>query len=169
MDFGISRFLVATPLLAALDPDVREAVLPAFRPRPFGDGEPLLPRGVEPPGLLVLLDGAAEVWIHHGGRRALVGRLGPGDLVGESALFARGLPRVIDLVGLGTGMAALLPTAAWRRLVDENHPAAVAIEAATLRVLCARLQHRMEQALPAVVAASPPDIVARARALELEP
>lgn len=160
VDFGLSRFLINAPLLAGLPPAARDDVIRAFRPRPFGDGEALLTADADPGGLLVLVDGAAEVWIRVGGRRAPVGRLAAGDAVGAHALFGRGIPRVADVVGLGTGIAALLPTLEWQRLVAEDHPAATAIEIALVRSLCFRLHHRLDQSLPALADASEEEVVA---------
>jgi CRP-like cAMP-binding protein len=163
MDFGISRFLVNAPLLAGLDAACRAEIIARFVPRPFGDGELLQSRRAVDPGLLVVLDGGAEVWLWEGERRVRVAELRAGDTIGEIGFFAPELDSASDVVGRGTGMAALLPQATWRALVDEDHRAVPAIEAAIIRSLSFRLQYTLNTTLDAILGPSPAALASRVR------
>lgn len=163
MDFGISRFLVSAPLLAGLAPADRDAAIALFRPRPFGDGEPLLAPGVPLPGIFVILDGGAELWLRDGARRVCVGLLGPGDIVVSPTTFLPDLPCGTDVVGTGTGMGALLPSEAWRALVAAEHPAVVALEVAIIRTFCQHLQLTLDHAGRAAAGAPELDVPTRLR------
>lgn len=69
--------------------------------------------------VFVLLSGIAALWMVEGERRVLMSLLGPGDIMGISALLADG-PRPFRCEGLSDCKVAALPAASFRAVVFDE-------------------------------------------------
>ena len=84
--------------LDAFSSERRKALLRDARRRHFPSGTTIFAAGSESRSMLLLETGRVTVMIHNSdGRRTVLGHLGPGDLLGEYALFDHGL-RSADVV-----------------------------------------------------------------------
>jgi len=86
-------------------------------------GDVVLRAGEPARGLLCVLDGKFDVR----SGSSVVGRVGPGDLVGEMALFQEAA-RTASVVATTPGRILVLPRQGYERLRDVMHPLAVAVE-----------------------------------------
>ncbi len=137
--------LAQTPLLSALDPADREALLPRFRPHGFEEGAPLLRSGDPGRHLGILLSGTAAVQARLDDRAYTLEILEAGALFGEIAFFDLEMPRTADVIATSPGTAALLPFTAYSNLVEARDPAAAILEKAVLDTLCVRFQTTSEK------------------------
>ena len=94
----------------------------------------LVREGDEDPSMLLILSGTAEV--HSGG--TLLGTAGPGDLVGEMALFAGGT-RSASVTATSRCEIGVLNWNGYDALRRREHPVASVIEQRGLRTLADRL------------------------------
>lgn len=84
--------------LNAFSSERRKSLLRAARRRHFPSGKTIFAAGSEGKSMLLLETGRVTVMIHNSdGRRTVLSHLGPGDLLGEYALFDHGL-RSADVV-----------------------------------------------------------------------
>lgn len=98
-------------------------------------GDVVLRAGEPARGLLCVLDGTLEVRAGS----SVVGRVGPGDLVGEMALF-EATARTASVVAVSKGRILVLPRQGYERLRDVMHPLAVAVEQRAIRLQSERLR-----------------------------
>jgi CRP-like cAMP-binding protein len=80
------EMLRRTPAFAALHPAAREALALCFRERRYAAGEVVFREGDPAASLLFVAEGELEARQRVAGTASTVGRIGPGQLVGESAL-----------------------------------------------------------------------------------
>ena len=156
--------LLGTHILAALPVSGRARMARRFVARVYADGEPLLGAAATESGLHVLLDGAADVWLHTGRRRVRTAELRAGDVFGESSIFAPDLPSGADVVGRGQGLIGRLSGLEWEALRAEDATGAGAIGAAVIRSLSYRLQFSSSQLLDAMAErgfCAPPEAAAQ--------
>ena len=99
------------------------------------DGSTLIVEGDEDPSLLCIVSGQLE--IRHKG--LVLGRLGPGEIVGEIALFGDGV-RTASVVAKGEGRYLLLDRAGYLALRDVLNQVAERVELEALRALVDRLR-----------------------------
>lgn len=132
--------LASTPLLAALDAESRDALLPLFAPQPFTAGERLVTAGSADRVLMVVLEGKVHVFTREGDQRYRLATLGPGDVIGEVAFFDPQAYRTADVVAATDGMVATLSPDAYVDLRRRAHPAASSLETQVVRLLVDRLQ-----------------------------
>jgi CRP/FNR family cyclic AMP-dependent transcriptional regulator len=84
LDAGI---LQRAPAFASLPPEAFGALALCFRGRRYAPGEPLFREGEPGHSLFFVADGELVVTMRAGGAPRAVGRIGPGQLVGEGALI----------------------------------------------------------------------------------
>jgi len=108
----VERWMRTSPLFRPFDDQQRNELAARFQFLEIEAGTVLLPAGSKPDGLYILLAGHCQV--HRGG--AIVATLGPGDLIGETALMSGGAFRS-DVVSLGKTLALCLPAKDFREVI----------------------------------------------------
>jgi serine/threonine-protein kinase len=110
-----------------LDESVLNGLLAAMECASFRDGEALIRQENPARGLLLLLEGVADVLLRGDrGVRHRVARVGRGEVVGEAALLTGELSSA-DVVASGPVRALLLPPGEFHRLARENPQIAVVL------------------------------------------
>ncbi|URM94089.1 cyclic nucleotide-binding domain-containing protein [Actinomadura madurae] len=104
----------------ALDSGERDAVRAAARPRAFGPGAPILRQGYPADYVVVIRTGWTKVRVDRAGEERIVAVRGPGDLIGERALF-EGDAWSATVIALDAVEALVIEAADFRRVV-ERHP-----------------------------------------------
>lgn len=139
-DLSLTDRLASSPLLAALDAESRDALLPHFTAAPFTQGERLVTAGSTDRDLMVVVDGNVNVFTRDGDLRYRLATLGPGDMIGEVAFFDPQSYRTADVVAATDGVVATLSPDAYIDLRRRAHPAASSLETQVVRLLVGRLQ-----------------------------
>lgn len=79
-------------LLSSLDADTRDALLARGQKRSYSSGEAVFVRGDEGTSMLIITAGRIEVSITSlNGRKSTLNHMGPGEVLGEIALFDQGV------------------------------------------------------------------------------
>lgn len=112
----VDRWLRTSPLFRPFDNEQRMALAARFKFLEIEPGTVLLGAGMKPDGLYIVLAGAFDV--HRDG--ATVATLGPGDLIGETALLSGGTFRS-DVVARGKGLALCMLASDFREVIM-THP-----------------------------------------------
>ncbi len=112
----VDRWQRTSPLFRPLDAAERAAVAARFKFLEIAAGSVLLAANRRPDGLYIVLAGTFEV------KRdgSPVARVGPGELIGETALLAGGVFKS-EVVALGKSLALCLPATDFRDLIM-THP-----------------------------------------------
>ncbi|MBI4819994.1 MAG: cyclic nucleotide-binding domain-containing protein [Deltaproteobacteria bacterium] len=118
------RLLLVNPLFSDLSSNDRGRLKKLFRFLETEPGAELMTQGQEPPGLIVLLSGQAEAVRQSGDSVVVIGRLGPGDLVGEMSLLTD-QPAIATVRAKTKCFAIELPSAAFIKIV-RGRPEALA-------------------------------------------
>ncbi|MEU8123726.1 cyclic nucleotide-binding domain-containing protein [Spirillospora sp. NPDC049024] len=101
----------------ALGSDERDAVRGVARPRTFGPGAPVLRQGYPADYVVVIRSGWTKVRVDRAGEELIVAVRGPGDLIGERALF-EGDAWSATVIALDTVEALVVGAADFRRVVE---------------------------------------------------
>jgi CRP-like cAMP-binding protein len=109
--------------------------LQQFRRLAVPEGTPLMDEGDEDASLICIADGLVD--IETGGLK--LGRAGPGELIGEMALFGSGM-RMASAKTAADSVLLLLDRAAYERLRDRGNLVAKAVEDVALTQLVDRLR-----------------------------
>jgi CRP-like cAMP-binding protein len=112
----VDRWMRTSPLFRPFNDAQRIELAAKFRFLEIDAGTVLLARGSRPDGLYIVLAGVFLV-VRDG---AAVAQLGPGDLIGETALLSGGSFKS-DVVARGKGLALCLPAAVFREVIM-THP-----------------------------------------------
>lgn len=112
----VDRWLRTSPLFRSLDDAERADLAGKFAFLEIDAGTKLIGAGMRPDGLYIVL--AGQFAVHRGNE--VVARLGPGDLIGETALLAGGAFRS-DVIAHGKSLALCLPATAFREVIM-THP-----------------------------------------------
>jgi cAMP-dependent protein kinase regulator len=112
----VERWMRASPLFRPFDDAQRAELASRFAFLEIDAGTRLLGAGTRPDGLYIVLAGRFAV--HRGSR--VVAMLGPGDLIGETALLSGNAFRS-DVVAHDKGLALCLPAATFREVIM-THP-----------------------------------------------
>lgn len=112
----VDRWMRTSPLFRPFDPDQRELLVSRFTFLEVEANSVLLAAGARPDGLYIVLAGTFEV--RRGG--VAVAALGPGELIGETALLSGGQFKS-DVVAKGKSLALCLPAADFRDMIM-THP-----------------------------------------------
>ncbi|WP_406385077.1 Crp/Fnr family transcriptional regulator [Streptomyces sp. NBC_01618] len=124
------------PLLDALRPQDRVALLALGVPRRYGAGEVILSEQATTSYVVAILSGLAVVFVETGrGNRVILALRGAGELVGEQSAMDR-RPRSATVTALGRMDAVVIPGDRFRGFLAGN-PAAGAL---VLRQLSSRLR-----------------------------
>ena len=105
-----------SPLFRPFNDRERIELAAKFKFLEIDAGTLLLGAGDRPDGLYIVLAGQFVVQRN----QSVVARLGPGDLIGETALLSGG-PFKSDVIARGKGLALCLPAAAFREVIM-THP-----------------------------------------------
>ncbi len=112
----VDRWTRTSPLFRPFDPAQRAEIASRFTFLEIQEGSVLLASGSRPDGLYIVL--AGQFAVRRGG--AQVATLGPGDLIGETALLSGGSFRS-TVVARGKALALCLPASDFRELIM-SHP-----------------------------------------------
>ncbi len=108
----VERWMRTSPLFDPFDDAQRAELASRFAFLEIDGGTQLIGAGMRPDGLYIVL--AGRFVVHRGSR--LVATLGPGDLIGETALLAGGAFRS-DVFAHGKALALCLPAATFREVI----------------------------------------------------
>lgn len=110
-----------SPVLVAVSPSERPALVERFVPRTYEKGEKLIGQNDEPQGLFLIASGEVAVVRHEAESNEpfVLATLGPGDTVGEVALVLR-RPATADVVAVHPTVTLFLPRAAFLELIKDN-------------------------------------------------
>ncbi|MGI5200089.1 cyclic nucleotide-binding domain-containing protein [Spirillospora sp. CA-108201] len=103
----------------ALGSDERDAVRGVARPRTFGPGAPILRQGYPADYVVVIRSGWTKVRVDRAGEERIVAVRGPGDLIGERALF-EGDAWSATVIALDGVEALVIGAADFRRVVRRH-------------------------------------------------
>ena len=112
----VDRWMRQSPLFRPFDEDQRAVLATEFTFLEIDPGTKLLEAGVRPDGLYIVLGG--EFIVSRNGQA--LARLGPGDLIGETALLSGGAFKS-DVIARGKSLALCLPAAVFRDVIM-THP-----------------------------------------------
>jgi CRP-like cAMP-binding protein len=112
----VDRWMRTSPLFRPFNDAERIELAAKFKFLEIDAGAVMLGRGQRPDGLYIVLAGQFLVVRN----QAAVAQLGPGDLIGETALLAGGVFNS-DVVARGKGLALCLPAEAFREVIM-THP-----------------------------------------------
>ena len=112
----VDRWMRTSPLFRPFDDEQRNALAARFKFLEIEGNTKLLAAGMRPDGLYIVLAGSYAV--QRNGQTIAV--LGPGELIGETALLSGGTFRS-DVIAKGKGLALCLPAADFREVIM-THP-----------------------------------------------
>lgn len=112
----VDRWMRTSPLFRPFNDDERAELQTKFQFLEIEAATKLLSAGVRPDGLYIVL--AGKYLVQRAG--ATIATLGPGDLIGETALLS-GQTFKSDVVAQGKSLALCLPAAAFREMIM-THP-----------------------------------------------
>jgi CRP-like cAMP-binding protein len=129
---AVSNLGWASPVLAAVPPTSRAALVERCDVRVFGKGEKLFHEGEEVPGLHLLISGEVGVIARDGVERVVLATLTPGETVGEVELV---LCRraVSDAIATRPTATLFLPSDAFFTLMQEHPDVLQALYAVAVR------------------------------------
>jgi CRP-like cAMP-binding protein len=112
----VDRWMRTSPLFRPFNDTQRIELAAKFKFLEIDSGTILLGAGQRPDGLYIVLAGQFLVLRN----RTPIAQLGPGDLIGETALLSGGVFKS-DVVAKGKGLALCLPAAVFREVIM-THP-----------------------------------------------
>jgi CRP-like cAMP-binding protein len=112
----VDRWMRTSPLFRPFNDAERIELAAKFKFLEIDSGTILLGGGQRPDGLYIVLAGQFLVLRN----RSAIAQLGPGDLIGETALLSGGVFKS-DVVAQGKGLALCLPAAVFREVIM-THP-----------------------------------------------
>lgn len=120
----VANLVRTSPVLLAVDPHERPALVERFETKVFERGQKLIEEKKDTSGLHLIASGEVAVVGHEGGEQFVISTLGVGDVVGEVALVLRRKANA-DVVAVHPSVTLHLPREDFLALVKE-HPAIVA-------------------------------------------
>ncbi len=112
----VDRWTRTSPLFRPFDPKERSTLAAKFKFLEIDAGRVLLAAGARPDGLYIVL--AGHFTVSRAGQQLAM--LGPGDLIGESALLS-GAALKSDITARGKALALCLPASEFREMIM-THP-----------------------------------------------
>jgi CRP-like cAMP-binding protein len=112
----VDRWTRTSPLFRPFNPNERATLASKFKFLEIDAGRVLLASGVRPDGLYIVL--AGQFLVRRGTQQ--LATLGPGDLIGETALLS-GNPLSVEVVARGKSLALCLPAGEFREVIM-THP-----------------------------------------------
>jgi CRP-like cAMP-binding protein len=117
----VANLVRTSPVLLAVDPVERPALVETFETSVFEKGERLITEGEEPSGLHLIASGEVAVVGHEAGEPFVIATLGVGEVVGEVALVLRRKANA-DVVAVHPTVTLHLPREDFLTLI-RDHPA----------------------------------------------
>jgi len=117
----VTNLLRTSPVLIAVDPQERPALVERFETRVFEKGDKLIEAGQETSGLHLIASGEVAVVGDDGGESFVISTLGAGEVVGEVALVLRRKANA-DVVAVHPTVTLHLPREDFLSLI-RDHPA----------------------------------------------
>jgi CRP-like cAMP-binding protein len=117
----VTNLLRTSPVLIAVDPQERPALVERFETRVFEKGDKLIEAGQETSGLHLIASGEVAVVGEDGGEPFVISTLGAGEVVGEVALVLRRKANA-DVVAVHPTVTLHLPREDFLSLI-RDHPA----------------------------------------------
>jgi CRP-like cAMP-binding protein len=117
----VTNLLRTSPVLIAVDPQERPALVERFETRVFEKGDKLIEAGQETSGLHLIASGEVAVVGDDGGESFVISTLGAGEVVGEVALVLRRKANA-DVVAVHPTVTLHLPREDFLALIGD-HPA----------------------------------------------
>lgn len=128
-----------TAVFSTLDLEGRAVLARFFTPVDLRAGARLITQGEDADTLYIIAAGSVEVVAEEDGQHVRLVRLGPGEVLGETALNHGG-PRNASVDVMEDGLAWAMPVAAFQALASAGDPVAPAVLQGLGRVLCQRLR-----------------------------
>jgi cAMP-dependent protein kinase regulator len=116
----VANLVRTSPVLIAVDPSERPALVERFETKIFEKGDKLIAAGEDTSGLHLIASGEIAVVGEDGGEPFVISTLGPGDVVGEVALVLRRKANA-DVVAVHPTVTLHLPREHFLSLIQE-HP-----------------------------------------------
>jgi CRP/FNR family cyclic AMP-dependent transcriptional regulator len=121
--------------MARLDDRMKRLLLPLGKMQPFGYGKPLMLAGGPSDKVLLIESGSVNVVLSApDGVDSIVGRYGPGELIGDIGVIMR-QPRSANVFGQEEGEALHVSGARFRELIEHDNHALMLI----CELMCKRL------------------------------
>jgi cAMP-dependent protein kinase regulator len=120
----VQNLVRTSPILSAVQPDERPALVERFETRVYEKGDKLISEGGNPTGLHLIASGEVAVVRLESGEPFVLATLGPGDIVGEVALVLRRSSSA-DVVAVHPTVTLHLATEKFMSLIRE-HPTILA-------------------------------------------
>jgi cAMP-dependent protein kinase regulator len=117
----VANLVRTSPVLVAVEPEERPALVERFETRVFEKGEKLVAEGDEASGLHLIASGEVAVVGHEGGEPIVLATLGAGETAGEVALILRRKANA-DVVAVHPTVTLFLQREDFLALV-RDHPA----------------------------------------------
>jgi cAMP-dependent protein kinase regulator len=117
----VKNLVRTSPVLIAVSPEERPALVERFETRVFEKGDKLIVAGEDTSGLHLIASGEVAVVGDDGGEPFVISTLGAGDVVGEVALVLRRTANA-DVVAVHPTVTLHLPRADFMSLI-QDHPA----------------------------------------------
>lgn len=128
------RILLAAPVLEGVDPSTAKILAYAGDQQRFRAGEAVVRAGEPGESCFFVLEGVAEVSVGSGGGRTVIAGLGPGEVVGETALLLDS-PRTATVTAATELLILSLPRDLFRDLLRKDDKFGLAM----MRTLARRL------------------------------
>ncbi|USI74988.1 cyclic nucleotide-binding domain-containing protein [Sphingomonas morindae] len=132
--FGLAELLRELPLFATLSTEQLAQLAPALIPAHLEPGAPLFERGSHGESIYIVRTGVLDVRRPGEAGERSIGRLGPGEYIGEVSMMT-GEPRHVTVAALTAVDYVELPCAGLRRLLAEDPRLGEALERAVKRGL----------------------------------
>jgi CRP-like cAMP-binding protein len=116
----VANLVRTSPVLIAVAPSERPALVERFETKIFEKGDKLIAAGEDTSGLHLIASGEIAVVGDDGGEPFVISTLGPGDVVGEVALVLRRKANA-DVVAVHPTVTLHLPREHFLSLIQE-HP-----------------------------------------------
>jgi cAMP-dependent protein kinase regulator len=120
----VANLLKTSPVLLAVDPGSRPALVERFETRIFEKGDKLVDEGHDASGLHLIASGEVAIVGHEGGEPFVIATVGVGDVVGEISVILRRRSNA-DVVAVHPTVTLHLPREDFIQLIRE-HPAVLA-------------------------------------------
>lgn len=117
----VANLVRTSPVLLAVDPAERPALVERFETCVFDKGEKLIAQGSDPTGFHLVASGEVAVIARESGEPLVISTLGPGEVVGEIALVFR-RKAMADVVAVHPTVTLHLPREDFAELI-RAHPA----------------------------------------------
>ncbi len=117
----VANLVRTSPVLVAVEPEERPALVERFETRVYEKGEKLVVEGEEASGLHLIASGEVAVVGHEAGEPIVLATLGAGETAGEVALILRRKANA-DVVAVHPTVTLFLPREDFLALV-RDHPA----------------------------------------------